>query len=613
MKKEFCLMIIAVVTMFAASCSSTDSYFDDSSNSITNGGATGGISSSGESLSTGELATFSIGIDSTALSETETIPTDDEDYVENNTFTSEVYITFNGSSASVSNSVDGVTTTVSGAHVSVASTAKAVKYILSGYSADGSFKIQSSDKKFAIELNGLTLKNPSGAVINSQSGKRAYIILASGTFNQLTDGTSYDIPTGEDMKGTIFSEGELLFSGSGKLRIYANTKNGIASDDYILFRPGNNIYVKSAASNCIKSNEGIVVKGGVINCETSATASKGINTEGYYEQDGGRVTAITSGGGEYDSTESDCTGSAGVKSDSIFIMNGGALYCKSSGAGGKGISSDQAMTINDGTIKVICTGSTYSSGTASTSPKGIKSDANITINGGSTMIRTTAGEGSEGLESKATLHITAGTTEVYAYDDAINASKAINISGGYIYSYASNNDGIDSNGTLTISGGTAIAIGTTQPEDGFDCDNNTFTITGGTLLGLGGGTSTPSSSTCKQPVAIVGGSSLSSGSYLTLSSSDGSNIFAFKVPRSYSQYTLLFSNSSMSKGSSYTLKSGATASGSNDFNGYITGASVSGGSTLASLTLSSMVTTSNYSGSMGGGGTGGTGGGGARW
>jgi hypothetical protein len=613
MKKEFSLLLITVATLCAASCSSMDNDFDMSGNNTTNGGTPGGMSSSGEALTTGELATFSIGIDSTALSETETIPTDDEDYVENNTFTSEVHVTFNGSSASVSNSVDGVTTTVSGAHVSVASTAKAVKYILSGYSADGSFKIQSSDKKFAIELNGLTLKNPSGAVINSQSGKRAYIILVSGTFNQLTDGTSYDIPTGEDMKGTIFSEGELLFSGSGKLRIYANTKNGIASDDYILFRPGNNIYVKSGASNCIKSNEGIIVKGGVINCETSATASKGINTEGYYEQDGGRVTAITSGGGEYDSTESDCTGSAGVKSDSIFIMNGGALYCKSSGAGGKGISSDQAMTINDGTIKVICTGSTYSSGTASTSPKGIKSDANITINGGSTMIRTTAGEGSEGLESKATLHITAGTTEVYAYDDAINASKAINISGGYIYSYASNNDGIDSNGTLTISGGTAIAIGTTQPEDGFDCDNNTFTITGGTLLGLGGGTSTPSSSTCKQPVAIVGGSSLSSGSYLTLSSSDGSNIFAFKVPRSYSQYTLLFSNSSMSKGSSYTLKSGATASGSNDFNGYITGASVSGGSTLASLTLSSMVTTSNYSGSMGGGGTGGTGGGGARW
>lgn len=73
------------------------------------------------------------------------------------------------------------------------------------------------------------------------------------------------------------------------------------------------------------------------------------------------------------------------------------------------------------------------------------------------------------------------------YDDCMNASNSIVINGGSIYCYSSGNDGIDSNGTLTITGGVVIASGTTSPEDGFDCDQNTFKITGGIVLGIGGG------------------------------------------------------------------------------------------------------------------------------
>lgn len=91
----------------------------------------------------------------------------------------------------------------------------------------------------------------------------------------------------------------------------------------------------------------------------------------------------------------------------------------------------------------------------------------------------------------------------------------MNISGGNIFAMGTNNDGIDSNSTLTISGGVVIACGTTVPEDGFDCDDNTFTITGGTLIGIGGSTSTPTESVTTQPVAILGGSSLSSGQYIS--------------------------------------------------------------------------------------------------
>lgn len=557
----------------------------------------------GSSIS--DLTSFDISIDTSALTEYETVPEDDEDYIENNTFNKEVSITFNGTSASFTSDVDGVEISTSGADVVVNSSAKNVHYTVSGTTSDGFLKIY-SDKKFALELNGVDITNPDGSPLNIQSKKRGYIVLAEGTENKLTDDTSYtDATDDEDMKAALFSEGKLLFSGKGKLEVYANCKAGIRSDDYVRFRPGNNIYVKATAGNGIKANDAIYINGGVINVETSATAAKAISSDGIVQIDGGRTTLITTGGGELDDDGEDISGCAGIKADSTFVMNGGELLCKSTGAGGKGISTDQTLTINYGTIRVITTGTQYVYGSLDTSPKGIKSDGAMYINGGDIMVRCTGGEGSEGIESKSTMDISGGTIQAYCYDDALNSTEAMTISGGFVFAMGTGNDGIDSNSTLAISGGTVIACGTTVPEAGFDCDENTFTVTGGTLIGIGGTTSTPTQSACTQPVAIIGGSSIRSGAYITVADNSGNNVLCFKVPRDYTSqgYTLLLSSPDMTKNGSYTVSTGATVSGGTDTCGYVSGATVSGGSTLASLTLSSMVNTYNYnSGGMGGGG-----------
>lgn len=560
-----------------------------------------GGSGTGSTASIGELTSFAIAVDSTALDESETIDTSDEDYIENNTFGSEIKITYNGTQdATVGGEVTGVSVAVNGGHVTVVSTVKGVRYTLDGTTSDGSFKLY-GENKYALRLNGVNITNPTGAAINSQCKKRGYIELADGTWNTLQDGNSYDTPADEDMKATLFSEGKLLFSGSGHLKVLANCKGGITSDDYILFRPGNNIYIKNTASNGIKANDAILMRGGVINVECSGAAANGMKSEGIIQIDGGRFTAITTGTGEWDSDDSDVNGSAGIKCDSTFTITGGTLCLKSSGKGGKGISCDQDMHLDGGTVKVITTGTVYSYGRYSTSPKGIKGDGDIYLAGSDIMVRATGGENSEGIESKGRLYITDGKVQVYAYDDAINAKGNIAISGGQVFAYATNNDGIDSNSNIAISGGTVVACGTTSPDEGIDCDQNTFTITGGTVLGIGGTTSTPSSSGTTQPVAIVGGSSLSSGTYIALAGNDG-NIFAFAVPRSYNSYTLLVSAPGLTKGGKCTLTTGATVSGGSNFDGLVTGATVSGGSTLASLTLNNMITTYQFTNTQPGGG-----------
>jgi hypothetical protein len=608
MKSNLNLFLVAAFTLVAAACSSGSSDWDDMMDNQSGGSTASGGSSSSSSTPTtaGDLTTFDIAVDSTALTETETVPSDNEDYIENNTFSSVINIKYSGTSATVSGSADGVTVTTNGANVSVASTAKNVAYVLSGSTSNGSFKVQSSDKKFEIKLNGVSITNPTGAAINSQSGKRAYIVVADGTSNYLTDGTSYTIPDKEDMKGTIFSEGELLFSGSGKLRISANAKAGISSDDYVMFRPGNNIYVKASAGNAIKGNDAIIIKGGVINVETSAAASKGISSDGYVEMDGGRVTAITTGTGEYDSDEKDVSGCSGVKSDSTFTMNGGELLCKSTGKGGKGISSDQQMIFNGGTVKVITTGTTYTYGNLDTKAKGIKSDGALAINGGSIMVRATGDSGSEGIESKSTLTINGGSTEVYAYDDAINSASHMYIKNGYIYTFAINNDGLDANGNLYIQGGTTVAYGTSNPECGLDANEEGgyhLIITGGTVIGIGGGTSYPNSSST-QPSIVYGGS-VSSGTTIAVNDSKSNNILSLKMGRSYNGTAcFLISSPNLTKGSKYTIYTGATATGT-DWHGMITGATISSEGTSAA-TISSLSSpyssAGSSSGGMGGGG-----------
>lgn len=84
---------------------------------------------------------------------------------------------------------------------------------------------------------------------------------------------------------------------------------------------------------------------------------------------------------------------------------------------------------------------------------------------------------------------------------AINAANQAVIN-GYIYCYSSGNDGIDSNGTLTVTGGIVIASAQTVRKR-IDCDRNTFSITGGVLIGTGGSSGTPSSACSQRSCYIV--------------------------------------------------------------------------------------------------------------
>ena len=616
MKKLQVLTMTALAGVMM-SCSTNDGWDDYNDyvnntqvlpgNNAPNSGTTVGTTALG-----GTLATFDVTVNTDPIDETETLPSSSdtyyEDYVETYTPTATIQIVYNGSSVTVIGEADGVLVNTDGGDVTVTSSSKNIAYELSGSTTDGSFKIY-SEKKFELILNGVEITNPTGAAINNQ-GKRAYVVVRDGTENTLSDGATYTMVDGEDQKGTFFSEGKLAFSGRGKLSVYAIGKNGIVSDDYVFIRPNTNIYVKSTASNGIKSNDGIIIRGGVVNVEVTAAAAKGIKTDGIVLIEGGRVTAITSGDTEYDSDDMEYKGCAGISTDSIMVMKGGEVYVKSTGVGGKGIKVDQTLTMSDGVVNAIAAGNNLTDRTGSdsgVSAKAIKVDGDMTMDGGQIMARAAA---HEAIESKGNLTVNAGSMGAYSSDDAINSAGNMVISGGYIYCYSTGNDGLDANGNLTINGGVVIACGTTSPEEGIDAaEGKTLSINGGTVIGIGGGSEATSGSQLK---ASPSGISVLGGAYLTVKDASGNNIFAFQVPRTYSNATLQVSSPKFTSGATYTLSTAASASGNNDFYGYIAEATVNNETQLGTFTTSTTTSGGMMGGGAAGGFPGGMGGGGGH-
>ena len=610
--KKMNLFWMVVMGFFALAACSTEEWYDDDwtqqsyettttesddDNSTTTSTAddvTNGVSSDGD------VTSFTVALNKNAIAESVKVDADDDDYIENTTFAQTITITFSTSGSATISGDDAGIVTVNGNDVVATNTSeKIIKYVLTGTTSDGFFKLYST-KKQAIVLNGVNITNPDGAAINNQSKKRTFIVLNDGTKNYLTDGTNYkDATDSEDMKACFFSEGQLVFSGSGYLEVDANCKAGIRSDDYVRTMPKTNIYVDASSGNGIRGNDAVIVTGGVININITGTADKGISTDGEVKIDGGRTTILTSGGYEYDSDDKDYTACSGVKADSLITINGGELNIKSTGTGGKGINSDDKININDGVIRIITTGKRQKDSKGSVSPKGIKADGDITINGGQTQVRLEgSGDGTEGIESKSEIHIEAGTVESYSYDDAINSAGNLYIDGGYVYARSYNNDGIDANKNLYLNGGVVIAEGAGQPECGIDAaEQYKAYVNGGTVIAVGGGLQAIDSSSKQASIAV----SVQMGT--TIGVLDGSKaILAYTTPSSNSGTALMISSPSFKSGSSYTLRSGCSVSGGTAFYNLTTGCTIGSGNQSVDATASTSV-----SGSMGGGGMGGGG------
>ena len=326
-----------------------------------------------------------IELDFSALTEPTDVPVTDEDdpayndYVENTSWSKVININFSGDAVSITGTVPGVTVQADGGHVTVLNMSGPVKFVVSGFTSDGSLKFY-GDKRFQVLLNGADITNPNGAAINNQGSKTMYVVLAEGTVNHLQDGADYVMVDEEDQKAALFSEGQIILSGKGKLEVLAVGRGGIRSDDYIRIRPGVQLYIESSALDGLRANDGIIIDGGAINVETKGLGAKGVRSEGAMQINGGRLVAISHGDCRIGATEdgdADTTACAALVCDTLLTVNGGDIRLKATGDGGKGLNAKQDVIILGGSFQAVATGTKEDK-----KPKGVKVDGSFAIGGG---------------------------------------------------------------------------------------------------------------------------------------------------------------------------------------------------------------------------------------
>ena len=335
-----------------------------------------------------------------------------------------------------------------------------IEYVLSGTTTDGSFKLYSS-KKYILNLNGVSIENKKGAPINIQTGKKGTIVLSDKTINNLIDSKEYVTVEDEDMKGTFFSEGQLIFQGEGTLNIEGNNRHALCSDDYIKIESGN-INITKAVTDGIHANDYVEIEGGNINITAS---SDGIDAgDGYYDQTGGNVTINVA-----------TADVKGIKCDSIMSVSDGSINMTLTGSQSKGLKSNRNMKLSGGDINIKCTGGVVVTSGDPSYCAAIKSDENIELSGANIIINHT-GVAGKGISADGNINIYSGIIDVTTTGNGSTYTNASNTADSYSATC------IKSDGEINILGGNVTTFSSGSAGKGI--------VSGGNMV-LGSSTTNP--------------------------------------------------------------------------------------------------------------------------
>jgi len=360
-----------------------------------------------------------------------------------NALDSKVYITFLDTIAQVVNPYQdqGVSISVQGADVIVNSTGgiSDVNYVLSGTTTNGMFKVY-SDKKLTLVMDNVQITNQYGPAVNIQSSKSITVNLAEESTNILTDGLNYAVaPNNEDQKAAFFSEGQLIFKGSGQLIIngVGIDKHGLCSDDYIEINSGN-IKINSAKKDGINVNDSFIMRGGSVNITSEGDGIDG--GEGVVEFQNGNITILST-----------VEGKDAIKSTNNIVVSGGNFDITVQGNRAKGINSNQSIEITGGTFVINTSGNAVlqasGSGYDPSYCTAIKADNEVLTDSCNITINTT-GQGGRGISTDGNLTIKSGSISITSSGHGATYTNSSGVADAYT------GPCINSNGRLILMGGT---------------------------------------------------------------------------------------------------------------------------------------------------------------
>ncbi|MBR3103737.1 MAG: carbohydrate-binding domain-containing protein [Lachnospiraceae bacterium] len=433
-------------------------------------------------------------------------------------------------------------------------------YLVTGECSEGSIKVKKETEGVILILSDLNLTaSETAPLVIAKSAEVKLVIDGSNTLTDRedpADENSEDTEIADAFEGAaikVKSGSTLVITGDGTLNADgSDCKNGIkggaeASIIVGAFSEDSFTLYAKAANNALA-------------CDGSVTVA------------GGNLNLTAEGDGLKSSPDEDDTASAGT-----ITMTGGTLVIDSAE---DAIQSTGNLTISGGecTIKA--------------GDDGVHSEAVLTIGSKDSsdgpVINIT--ESYEGLEG-ATVNIYSGDITVRSSDDGVNAANsdlsdysfAINVTGGNLYVNA-DGDGLDSNGSLSLTGGVVEVYGSSAGDNApLDYERPAvFSVDGGTVLAVG------NSGMAENPaegvyVAFGGGNagpgglggmggpggpgdmgnprgmsnsetgsiSISNGTTIEIKDSSGNTLFTGEGVKSANY--VLFASTELSEGDSYTL------------------------------------------------------------
>lgn len=549
------------------------------------------------------------------------------------------YIELNGTSAS--SKASGLTI-----KDNVITITTAGVYAISGKLAKGQIVVDVQNKETVkLVLNGMEIQNTDSAAIYIKNAGKTIITLADGTKNIVTDGEKYVFPdaTTDEPNAAIFSKSNLIINGAGTLTVNGKYNNGITSKDDLKITGGNiNIY---AVDDALMGKDMVLVKEGNINIEAEGDGIKSTNdsdaAKGFIALEGGtfnikagadgiqaetsllikngKYTIVTGGGSVNSSdkvnennqgpwgktgnntavatnTEAETKSAKAIKASADITITGGSFNIDSSD---DAIHSNNSITI-EGEEFVIASGD-----------DGIHADSTITIKDGKINILKSY----EGIESSI-ISIIGGDIHVVAKDDGINVAggndasaiggrpgqntftasndNKLIISGGYIY-VDSTGDGLDSNGSISMTGGTVIVNGPTANGNGSLDYDGTFDMIGGFLIAAGssGMAQAPSEQSTQYSIIMTYPNTQKAGTLVNVKDSKGNTVVTFAPSKQYQ--SVVISSPELKKGSEYTIYTGGTSTGALTDGLYKNGV-YTGENKLTTFTIANSITWLNESG-----------------
>ncbi|WP_405473027.1 carbohydrate-binding domain-containing protein [Paenarthrobacter ilicis] len=409
------------------------------------------------------------------------------------------------SSSSTGVTVDGNTVTISAAGT----------YRLSGSLSDGKIVVAAGDSDTVrIILDGVGLGNSAGSPFVVQSADEAIVYLEDGSTNTLTDATTYADQGDDAPNAALFSMADLTIAGPGSLSVNGKYNDGIVSKDGLVLASGK--VTVDAKDDGIRGKDYTVLLDGAYQVTAGGDGVKSDN-----DADDGRGWLLVSGG-----ALTVKAGDDGVKAYNNLTVSGGTVTVAESEEGLEA----QHIAVSGGDVAVT------------------SNDDGVNASGGSST-STDTGAAAGGMGGPGGGGMGGGETA---------GDYTVDVSGGTLTINAEG-DGLDSNGSATISGGTVVVNGPTNDGNGALDVNGDLTVTGGTVAAAGsaGMAVTPGTTSTQSGVQLTFDSDVAAGTAIHIVDSTGAEAATFVTTKTTA--SLVYSAAGIKAGETYTVYTGGSA------------------------------------------------------